>query len=216
MVTTSKNTQMSSQTVKALRPNEPCYHSLIKNSSDIIILLDGESNITYVSPSITPMLGYAPEEIVGCHVLVLVHPDDVDTVQRIFREIGQSPGKSLSAEYRLCCKDGSWRWFEGSETNLLHVPGIGAIVGNFRDVTEHKAPPHSHWSDMSASEHFVQFYESEVFLLDSLSEFIGTGLSAGDACIVIATKAHRETLEEDLKAKGLDLATAHTRGEYIA
>src|SRR6266702_6422836 len=131
-------------------------------------------------------------------------------------EIGQSPGKSLSAEYRLCCKDGSWRWFEGSGTNLLHVPGIEAIVGNFRDVTERKVAPHSHWSEMSASEHFVQFYESEVFLLDSLSGFIDTGLSAGDACIVIATKAHRERLEERLKAKGLDLIAAHTRGEYIA
>ncbi len=216
MVTTSKKIQLSSHTVKALKHNEQFSHSLIKNGSDIIILVNEESIVTFVSPSITPILGYAPEEIVGCHVLVLVHPDDLDTVQWMLGEIGQSPGKSLSAEYRLCCKDGSWRWFEGSGTNLLHVPGIEAIVGNFRDVTERKVAPHSHWSEMSASEHFVQFYESEVFLLDSLSGFIDTGLSAGDACIVIATKAHRERLEERLKAKGLDLIAAHSRGEYIA
>ncbi len=216
MVTTSKKIQLSSYTVKALKHNEQYSHSLIKNGSDIIVLVNEESIVTYVSPSITPILGYAPEEIVGCHVLVLVHPDDLDTVQWMLEEIGQSPGKSLSAEYRLCCKDGSWRWIEGSGTNLLHVPGIEAIVGNFRDVTERKVAPHSHWSEMSASEHFVQFYESEVFLLDSLSGFIDTGLSAGDACIVIATKAHRERLEERLKAKGLDLIAAHTRGEYIA
>ena len=216
MVTTSKKIQLSSHTVKALKHNEQYPHSLIKNGSDIIVLVNEESIVTFVSPSITPILGYAPEEIVGCHVLVLVHPDDLDTVQWMLGEIGQSPGKSLSAEYRLCCKDGSWRWFEGSGTNLLHVPGIEAIVGNFRDVTERKAAPHSHWSEMSASEHFVQFYESEVFLLDSLSGFIDTGLSAGDACIVIATKAHRERLEERLKAKGLDLIAAHMRGEYIA
>ncbi len=209
MVTTSKKIQLSSHTVKALKHNEQYSHSLIKNGSDIIVLVNEESIVTFVSPSITPILGYAPEEIVGCHVLVLVHPDDLDTVQWMLGEIGQSPGKSLSAEYRLCCKDGSWRWFEGSGTNLLHVPGIEAIVGNFRDVTERKVAPHSHWSEMSASEHFVQFYESEVFLLDSLSGFIDTGLSAGDACIVIATKAHRERLEERLTAKGLDLIAAH-------
>src|SRR5690242_9326178 len=98
MVTTSKNTQICSHTVKALKLNEQGSHSLIKNSSDFIILLNGESNITYVSPSITPLLGYAPEEIVGCHVLVLAHPDDHDTAQRIFGEIRQSLGKSLSAE----------------------------------------------------------------------------------------------------------------------
>ncbi|MFL5588422.1 MAG: PAS domain S-box protein [Ktedonobacteraceae bacterium] len=216
MVTTSKKIQLSSHTVKALKHNEQYSHSLIKNGSDIIVLVNEESIVTFVSPSITSILGYAPEEIVGCHVLVLVHPDDLDTVQWMLGEIGQSPGKSLSAEYRLCCKDGSWRWFEGSGTNLLHVPGIEAIVGNFRDVTERKVAPHSHWSEMSTSEHFVQFYESEVFLLDSLSGFIDTGLSAGDACIVIATKAHRERLEERLKAKGLDLIVAQTRDEYIA
>lgn len=82
--------------------------------------------------------------------------------------------------------------------------------------SKQKLVPHSNWSEMSESEHFVQFYETDVFLLDSLSGFIGTGLGAGDACIVIATKAHRESLEERLKANGLNLAAAQTGGEYIS
>jgi PAS domain S-box-containing protein len=72
------------------------------------------------------------------------------------------------------------------------------------------------WSEMSGSEHFVQFYETDEFLLNSLSEFIGTGLAQGDACIVIATKMHREGLEERLKANGQDLAAARMAGEYIS
>lgn len=72
------------------------------------------------------------------------------------------------------------------------------------------------WSEMSASEHFVQFYETDEFLLNSLSEFIGMGLAQGDACIVIATKMHREGLEERLKANGQDLAAARMAGEYIS
>jgi len=91
------------------------------------------------------------------------------------------------------------------------VPGVEAIVGNFRDISERKLAPHSHWSEMSESEHFVQFYESDVFLLDSLSGFIGSGLSAGDACVVIATKAHRERLEERLKADGLNPVAAQVQ-----
>lgn len=71
------------------------------------------------------------------------------------------------------------------------------------------------WSQMGKSEHFVQFYESDEYLLDSLTGFIGTGLSLGDACIVVATKSHRDGLEERLKADGFDLAAAHSRGEYI-
>jgi PAS domain-containing protein len=70
-----------------------------------------------------------------------------------------------------------------------------------------KLAPRLNWREMS---------ETDEFLLGSLSEFIGTGLGAGDACIVITTKAYRESLEERLKANGLDLAAAHARDEYIS
>ncbi len=82
--------------------------------------------------------------------------------------------------------------------------------------TQREMTPRFDWSEMSESEHFVQFYKNDTFLLESLSGFITTGLDEGDACIVIATKSHREALEERLKANGLDLAAAHMRGEYIS
>jgi PAS domain S-box-containing protein len=194
------------------------FREVAKNedSSEIIALLNAEDIVTYMSPSLTPILGYTPEEIVGCHARVLVHPDDLDTMQWVLGEIGQSPGKSLHAEYRLRCKDGSWRWFEGSGTNLLQVPGIGAIVGTFRDITKRKLAPRSHWSEMSASEHFVQFCETDAFLMHSVSAFIGAGLRAGDACIVLATKPHRESLEERLKGDGLEVTAARMRGQYVS
>jgi len=69
---------------------------------------------------------------------------------------------------------------------------------------------------MSQSEHFVQFCETDEFLVNSLSEFIGTGLRAGDACIVIATKSHRESLEERLQAEDLEVAAARARGQYVS
>jgi PAS domain S-box-containing protein len=71
-------------------------------------------------------------------------------------------------------------------------------------------------SKIETFEHFVQFYEDDEFLLDAVSEFVGAGLGAGAACIVIATKAHRESLEERLKTIGLDLAVASARGTYLA
>lgn len=76
--------------------------------------------------------------------------------------------------------------------------------------------PLSDWSGMSESDHFVQFYETDTFLINSLSGFIGTGLSTGDACIVVATKEHRESLEEQLQACGLDVAAASACGQYIS
>jgi signal transduction histidine kinase len=69
---------------------------------------------------------------------------------------------------------------------------------------------------MRDSEHFVQFYEADEFLIDSLSGFIGAGLGVDDACIVVATQAHRESLEQRLRASGLDLGAASARGQYVS
>ena len=45
--------------------------------------------------------------------------------------------------------------------------------------------PTSNWTAMGKEEHFVQFYESDQFLLDSLSGFIREGIQVGDACVVV-------------------------------
>src|SRR5579859_7833879 len=66
------------------------------------------------------------------------------------------------------------------------------------------------------SEHFVQFCETDEFLMDSVSAFIGSGLRVGDAGIVLATKLHRESLEERLKKDGLEVAAARVRGQYVS
>jgi PAS domain-containing protein len=69
---------------------------------------------------------------------------------------------------------------------------------------------------MSASEHFVQFCETDAFLIHSVSAFIGAGLRAGDACIVLATKPHRESLEERLQGDGLDVPAARVQDQYVS
>src|SRR5258708_15351581 len=85
----------------------------------------------------------------------------------------------------------------------------------YNDDTRRELAPRLNWSEMRESEHFVQFYETDDFLLDSVSGFTGAGLGAGAACIVIATKAHREGLEERLQANGLNPSAAHVRGKYL-
>jgi signal transduction histidine kinase/ActR/RegA family two-component response regulator len=84
------------------------------------------------------------------------------------------------------------------------------------DIAKLNFAPESHWSTMSDTDHFVQFYENDGFLLNSLRGFIGTAIKSHDAAIVIATAAHREGLDELLLANGLDLTGAKTRGQYVS
>jgi len=63
--------------------------------------------------------------------------------------------------------------------------------------------------------HLLQFYESDTFLLDTLSAFVYAGLRAGETCFLFATQAHYELLQERLKENGVDVYAARTRGAYI-
>jgi signal transduction histidine kinase/CheY-like chemotaxis protein len=83
------------------------------------------------------------------------------------------------------------------------------------DIAVHEFAPLSDWSGMSEHDHFVQFYENDAFLLDSLSSFVRAGLGAGDACIVVGTKAHLDGLEERLQAHSVDVAAASACDQYI-
>jgi signal transduction histidine kinase/ActR/RegA family two-component response regulator len=89
------------------------------------------------------------------------------------------------------------------------------VMQHTGNISAEEFAPRLAWSEMGESEHFVQFYEADVSLLDSLAGYITTGLSAGDACIVVTTHAHREALEERLKASGLDIAAAKSSGQYV-
>jgi PAS domain S-box-containing protein len=72
------------------------------------------------------------------------------------------------------------------------------------------------YADTFSRGHFVQFYEEEGFLVDSVAAFIGAGLGAGEGAVVIATAAHRRALAEQLTAQGIDLFTVEKRGQYVA
>jgi MEDS: MEthanogen/methylotroph, DcmR Sensory domain len=65
------------------------------------------------------------------------------------------------------------------------------------------------------SSHFVQFYEADACLLESLTEYIKAGLRSGDRCIVVATQAHRDGLEERLQADGVDVTRLVASDQYM-
>jgi excisionase family DNA binding protein len=64
--------------------------------------------------------------------------------------------------------------------------------------------------------HVVQFFESDAFLFDRVTEFVGSALRHGGAGIVIATEEHRAGIEAALLASGVDLDHARTSKRYVA
>ena len=121
-----------------LASREKRFRSLIEESSDVVLLVDREGAFSYVSPSITRVLGYQPDELIGRDALALIHPVDFDSVKHLFEDILREPSRMAAAEIRYKEKNGQWRWIEGVGKNLLEDPAVGAIVVNFRDITDRK------------------------------------------------------------------------------
>ena len=56
-------------------------------------------------------------------------------VQRALEEVQANPGTPIHVRARLLARNTEWRWVEGTFTNLLDDPDVGAIVANYRDVS---------------------------------------------------------------------------------
>ncbi len=63
--------------------------------------------------------------------------------------------------------------------------------------------------------HLVEFYETEEFLVETVSGFVGPALHDGDAAIVVATAAHRAAFDDALRSSGVDLGVAVSSGRYL-
>jgi PAS domain S-box-containing protein len=126
------------QAEELLRTSEQRFRALIEKSSDAIALLGPNGAVEYAGPSIERLLGYTAGEFVGQNLFTVVHLDDRDRMRAFLGDIAATPGATATAEYRIRCKDGSHAWFEWTATNLLDEATIGAIVGNFRDVTDRR------------------------------------------------------------------------------
>jgi hypothetical protein len=61
------------------------------------------------------------------------------------------------------------------------------------------------WGEIAPCDHVVQIYDTEGVFLDTLAGFVGAGINANDACIVIATPAHLSALEERLTSCGISI-----------
>lgn len=119
-----------------LRDSERLFRALIEHSADAVALTAANGAILYASSSTVRVLGYDANEIIGRKISTLMHPDDAPRIAARCAELLNQPGCSLVAQWRMSHQEGSWRWLECVFTNLLHEPGVQAMVINYRDISE--------------------------------------------------------------------------------
>ncbi|MFW6289464.1 MAG: PAS domain-containing sensor histidine kinase [Mariniphaga sp.] len=115
--------------------NEERFRQLIKNSFDIIVLIDAEGIQKFVSESCESILGFQPMELINISVIdTMIHPDDREKARKALGDIIDKNG-SGGIHYRHRHKNGNWVHLEAYGTNQLDNPVVQAIVLNVRDIT---------------------------------------------------------------------------------
>lgn len=117
---------------------EQRFRAIIEKSFDVIVLLDRKGKILYASPSIVRLFGRDYDEFIGVTSFTFIHRSDLPKVLKHVGWLLLHPSQSVSAEFRIRHKNGSWRWVIATGTNFLKDKEIQALVVNFHDITERK------------------------------------------------------------------------------
>ena len=128
----------------AIHASEIRYRFLVDNIREIVWQATPDLTFTYMSPAVTPLLGYTPEELVGKNLLSLLTESSADEVisrlrERIATAAGGEPVPATIFEIGARKKDGSVIWLEVSSNPVCSPDNeLTGFHGITRDITERK------------------------------------------------------------------------------
>lgn len=84
-----------------LAETEERYRYLVRNSPDIIYVLDENGCFEYISDAVQPLLGHDPHSLIGEHFSKIVADEDLDACRWFFQERRTGKRTTTGAELRL-------------------------------------------------------------------------------------------------------------------
>ena len=140
-----RDTTLSRTAARAVERSERRFTALVRNSADIVVVLDGSGGVTDVSPAAV-RLGLRTDIVREKDLWRGVHPRDRSQVLETMnglrhRRAGPGRNEPLTSRFRYRI-GGAWRWIEVLATDLRDDVDVRGIVLNARDVTEREESAH--------------------------------------------------------------------------
>lgn len=135
LIVTWRDVTEREEEATALAEREHRYRLLAENATDLVFFVGADERLAWVSPSIEPVLGYLPADLVGRDGRELMHPDDHAPDIRMWRLRDAEVTGPLMQRVRLRAASGAHRWFEVTYRAVHEDSGevVGGVVAA-RDI----------------------------------------------------------------------------------
>ena len=164
---------------RALAESEQRYRLLAENISDVAVLFDLRGVVTWVSPSITTVLGWAPDDLVGRTTQHLVNQDHwkLATAHRepLLR------GERVDYEVQMRTPAGDYRWMEIRATPVRDQDGqLAGLLGAWWDSqAAHDEREELERSEQRAAQALTESEQRYRLLAENVSDIVMMGTLDG-------------------------------------
>src|SRR4051794_33143457 len=142
--------------------SEAHFRSLVRNSSDVISIVDPDTTVRWVTPWAETSFGYDAAELVGTRLAALVHDEDVARLLAACSDAAASGELQRGLELRLRDRDGTWLDTETVVNPRLDDEDVGGLVLTTRDVTMRKQLEAEHAERERVRDVFSRFVPAAV------------------------------------------------------
>ena len=113
------------------------FRSLLRNSEDVVAVIDPDGTIDWVSENVGRVMGAPSQDLTGANALDRVHADERERARQVLgRVVAAADGDGETVELRVAAGPGIWHTTQIVARNLIDDPHVGGIALTLRDVTE--------------------------------------------------------------------------------
>jgi diguanylate cyclase (GGDEF)-like protein/PAS domain S-box-containing protein len=116
------------------RDAEAYYRSLVRDTSDVILVVEGDGTVRSATPSAAAVFG--DRAVAGTQLWNLVRPEDREAVTRSFTRMRDQPKAGKPTRWPVTRPDGTRLEFDVTVSDLRRDDRVGGMLLTLRDVTE--------------------------------------------------------------------------------